>query len=278
MIYYTNENSNPSVLDLQSLTENNEFRLRATKNADNTVSLTLRIADTCGRVRNIHFEFYLDSDTAISIAGEMVEQLDLSHEDVSVIAELIDNLIMKLVPGWKPSSEGSSCGTNSSCGDHPAPQNVVSHFANAEDRDDQASMILDTSATSAEYDVPTASGASNVKVMESAKYSSDECCKGSDGYGTSPDCMVQGAVREKSYEADSGDSVVMNEVRPDMSSICSLSELSLANKDRYNELKGELDAIDRQYHRCLLELLRLREEENQSAKKRWIAKKKLGVN
>ncbi|KAM2075496.1 hypothetical protein ACFX1T_038379 [Malus domestica] len=239
-----------------SLTENNEFRLRETKIADNTVSLTLRIADTCGRVRNIHFEFYLDSDTAISIAGEMVEQLDLSHEDVSVIAELIDNLIMKLVPGWKPSSEGSSCGTNSSCGDHPAPQNVVSHFANAEDRDDQASMILDTSATSAEYGVPTAS----------------------DGYGTSPDCMVHGAVREKSYEADSGDSVVMNEVRPDMSSICSLSELSLANKDRYNELKGELDAIDRQYHRCLLELLRLREEENQSAKKRWIAKKKLGVN
>ncbi|KAM1563944.1 hypothetical protein ACFX13_039173 [Malus domestica] len=222
--------------------------LRATKIADNTVSLTLRIADTCGRVRNIHFEFYLDSDTAISIAGEMVEQLDLSHEDVSVIAELIDNLIMKLVPGWKPSSEGSSCGTNSSCGDHPAPQNVVSHFANAEDRDDQASMILDTSATSAEYGVPTAS-----------------------------DCMVHGAVREKSYEADSGDSVVMNEVRPDMSSICSLSELSLANKDRYNELKGELDAIDRQYHRCLLELLRLREEENQSAKKRNAAKRIMPV-
>ncbi|XP_068305407.1 serine/threonine-protein kinase WNK8-like isoform X1 [Pyrus communis] len=273
-----NENSNPSVLELQSLTENNEFRLRATKNADNTVSLTLRIADTCGRVRNIHFEFYLESDTSISIAGEMVEQLDLSHEDVSVIAELIDNLIMKLVPGWKPSSEGSSCGTNSSCGDQPARQNVVSHFAHAEDRHNQASMILDTSATSAEYGVPTASGASNVKVMESAKYSSDECCKASDGYGSGPDCMVQGAAREKSCEADSGDSVVMNEVRPDMSSICSLSELSLANKDRYNEQKGELVAIDRQYHRCLLELLRLREEEIQSAKKRWIAKKKIAVN
>ncbi|KAM1035144.1 hypothetical protein ACFX2I_038362 [Malus domestica] len=272
----TNENSNPSVLELQSLTENNEFRLRATKNADNTVSLTLRIADTCGRVRNIHFEFYLDSDTAISVAGEMVEQLDLSHEDVSVIAELIDNLIMKLVPGWKPSSEGSSCGTNSSCGDHPAPQNVVSHFVHAEDRDNQASMILDTSATSAEYGVPTSSGASNVKVMKSAKYSSDECCKGSDGYGCSPD-IVQGAVREKSNEADSEDSVVMNEARPDMSSIWSLSELSLANKGRYNELKGELDAIDRQYHRCLLELLTLREEEIQSAKKRWMAKKILSV-
>ncbi|KAM1432892.1 hypothetical protein ACFXTO_015384 [Malus domestica] len=274
----TNEISNPSVLELQSFTENNEFRLKAEKNSDRTVSLTLRIADTCGRVRNIHFEFYLDSDTAISIAGEMVEQLDLPHEDVSVIAELIDNLIMKLVPGWKPSSEGSSCGTNSSCVDHAALQNVLSHVAHAEDRDNQSSMISDTSVTSAEHGVPTASGASNVKVMESAKYSSDECCKASDGYASSPDCMVKGVVKEKSYEADSGDSFVMNEACTDMSSICSLSELSLANKDGYGELKGELDAIDMHYRRCLVELLRSREEEIRSAKKRWIEKKKIAVN
>ncbi|KAM1984663.1 hypothetical protein ACFX16_012899 [Malus domestica] len=97
--------SNSSVLELRGFSKNNEFRLRAGKNPDNTVSLTLRIADTCGLVRNIRFDFYLDSDTVISIAWEMVEQLDLSHEDVSVVAELIDNSIVKLVPGWKPSSE-----------------------------------------------------------------------------------------------------------------------------------------------------------------------------
>lgn len=231
-----------------------------------------------GPVRNIYFEFYLDSDTAMSIAGEMVEQLELSHEHVSVIAELIDKLIMKLVPGWKPSSESSSCGANSSCGDHPAHQNILSPLAYAEDQDNQASMISDASACSAEYSVPTASCADNVKVSESAKYSSDEFCTGSDGYGSSPDCMVQGGLKEKSYEAGSGDSVVMNDACPDMSSICSLSELSLVDKDRYDELKGELVAIDVQYHQCLLELLKMREEEIQNAKKRWIEKKKIAVN
>lgn len=63
-----------------------------------------------GRVRNIHFLFYLDTDTALSVAGEMVEQLELADHDVAFIAELIDYLIMKLLPGWKPSSDYSSSG------------------------------------------------------------------------------------------------------------------------------------------------------------------------
>ncbi|KAJ0786528.1 putative non-specific serine/threonine protein kinase [Helianthus annuus] len=70
--------------------------------------LTLRIADFSGSVRNIHFPFYLDSDTAHIIAQEMVEQLDLLHEDVAVIAELIDDMISKFVPTWKPSFKKSA--------------------------------------------------------------------------------------------------------------------------------------------------------------------------
>ena len=56
-----------------------------------------------GRVRNIHFLFYLDTDTALSVAGEMVEQLELADHDVSFIAEFIDYLILRLLPNWKPS-------------------------------------------------------------------------------------------------------------------------------------------------------------------------------
>lgn len=44
-----NETSNSSVLEFWRFTENNEFRLRAEQNTDTTVSLTLRIADTCGK-------------------------------------------------------------------------------------------------------------------------------------------------------------------------------------------------------------------------------------
>ena len=61
-----------------------------------------------GRVRNIHFLFYLDTDTALSVAGEMVEQLELADHNVAFIAELIDDLILRLLPGWKPSFEHSS--------------------------------------------------------------------------------------------------------------------------------------------------------------------------
>ncbi|KAJ6695248.1 WNK KINASE [Salix koriyanagi] len=98
-----NESPQFSTLELSRFTGINEFRLRGVKNNDNTVSLTLRISDPCGRARNIHFTFYLDSDTVVLIAEEMVEQLDLFTEDVAVIAELIDNLIVKLVPSWNTS-------------------------------------------------------------------------------------------------------------------------------------------------------------------------------
>ncbi|KAF7849759.1 hypothetical protein BT93_L0314 [Corymbia citriodora subsp. variegata] len=92
------------VLEFQRMNNYNEFRLKGMKNEDNTVSLTLRIADSAGRVRNIHFLFYLDSDTALSVAAEMVEHLELADHDVTFIAEFIDYLIMRLPPGWKPSS------------------------------------------------------------------------------------------------------------------------------------------------------------------------------
>lgn len=59
-------------------------------------------------MKNIDFSFYLDSDTAHTIAQEMVEQLELVYEDIAVIAELIDDLILKFVPTWKPSFRKSS--------------------------------------------------------------------------------------------------------------------------------------------------------------------------
>lgn len=44
----------------------------------------------------------------MSVAAEMVEQLELQNHDVAFIAELIDYLIMRLLPGWKPSYYYSS--------------------------------------------------------------------------------------------------------------------------------------------------------------------------
>ncbi|CBI34567.3 unnamed protein product, partial [Vitis vinifera] len=96
-------------LQFERFNKNNLFKLRGEKIDDNSISMTLHIADPCGRAKNIHFAFYLDSDTALSIAGEMVEQLDLYNEDVAVIAELIDVMISELVPTWKPAFESMLC-------------------------------------------------------------------------------------------------------------------------------------------------------------------------
>ncbi|KAA8529920.1 hypothetical protein F0562_034476 [Nyssa sinensis] len=96
------------VLELQRSNEKTEIRLRGQKNGENSISLSLRIADLCGLVRNVQFMFSLDTDSASSVASEMVEQLNFSNEDAALVAELIDSLISKLVPTWKTSS-GSCC-------------------------------------------------------------------------------------------------------------------------------------------------------------------------
>lgn len=55
-----------------------------------------------GHIRNIHFPFDVEADTAMSVATEMLEELDLSDQDVTTIAEMIDAEILALVPEWKP--------------------------------------------------------------------------------------------------------------------------------------------------------------------------------
>ncbi|XP_077241348.1 putative serine/threonine-protein kinase WNK6 isoform X2 [Tasmannia lanceolata] len=89
-------------LEVQRSNDDNEFTLKGERVDDNSLSLILRIADRNGRVRNIHFLFYLASDTALSVASEMVEQLELANQDVSFIAELIDLLLMNLITAWEP--------------------------------------------------------------------------------------------------------------------------------------------------------------------------------
>ena len=58
-------------------------------------------ADIAGRVRNIYFPFDIETDTALCEAAEMIAELDLTDQDMSKIAEMIDGEIACLVPEWK---------------------------------------------------------------------------------------------------------------------------------------------------------------------------------
>ncbi|KQK08063.1 probable serine/threonine-protein kinase WNK2 [Brachypodium distachyon] len=66
----------------------------------NTIFLKLRIADSTGHAQNIHFPFDIEADTSISVATEMVVQLDLTDQDVTSIAEMIDAEIHAHIPDW----------------------------------------------------------------------------------------------------------------------------------------------------------------------------------
>ncbi|XP_031388507.1 probable serine/threonine-protein kinase WNK6 isoform X1 [Punica granatum] len=78
------------------------FLLNGEENDENSVSLTLRLAEN-GRARTVNFLFYLDSDTAHSVSAEMVVQLELGPQQVNCMAELIDLLLMNLLKNWQVS-------------------------------------------------------------------------------------------------------------------------------------------------------------------------------
>ncbi|VVB04763.1 unnamed protein product [Arabis nemorensis] len=70
----------------------------------NTIFLKLRITNSKGQIRNIHFPFNIETDTSFSVAIEMVEELDLTDDqDISTIAKMIDQEIHSHIPDWNPS-------------------------------------------------------------------------------------------------------------------------------------------------------------------------------
>ncbi|KAJ1378388.1 Serine/threonine-protein kinase, active site [Sesbania bispinosa] len=253
---------------VQRKNKNNEFRLKGTKNDDNSISLTLRIADTCGRVRNIHFLFYLDSDTAVSVASEMVEHLELADHDVAFIADLIDYLIMKLLPWWKPSPDHNTSGE-------------LSLYGGSTSIDSQTLMAC-----------PWGSFLTSIP---------SEPVIGQDGFSGLNTIPKEGFVTaEKSCDFENadntiseagccaGEGIVINEFPKNSESIygtsngvslsSSYSSLSSTEKDIDIELKLELDAIESQYQHWIEELTRMKLEALEATKRRWMAKKKVAVH
>ncbi|KAL5544131.1 hypothetical protein UlMin_007915 [Ulmus minor] len=79
-----------------------DFTLLGQKKDVNMIFLKLRIADSSGHVRNIHFPFDMEADTAIAVASEMVGELDLTEQDVSTISEMIESELRSNFPDRMP--------------------------------------------------------------------------------------------------------------------------------------------------------------------------------
>ncbi|ESQ47620.1 hypothetical protein EUTSA_v10020315mg [Eutrema salsugineum] len=78
-----------------------DISIKGKRSGNDGIFLRLRISDAEGRIRNIYFPFETAIDTAWSVASEMVSELDITNQDVTKIAEMIDAEIAALVPDWK---------------------------------------------------------------------------------------------------------------------------------------------------------------------------------
>ncbi|CAN7011734.1 unnamed protein product [Brassica rapa subsp. trilocularis] len=85
-----------------------DISIKGKRNGSDGIFLRLRISDAEGRVRNIYFPFETETDTAWSVAAEMVSELDITNQDVAKIAEMIDAEIAALVPDWKVNNNVSN--------------------------------------------------------------------------------------------------------------------------------------------------------------------------
>ncbi|KAL1568284.1 Serine/threonine-protein kinase wnk3, variant 2 [Salvia divinorum] len=98
-----------------------DFVVQGQRKDQNTIFLKLRIVDSSGHIRNIHFPFDIEVDTSTDVASEMVEELALTDHDVSVVAAMIDSEIQSHIPDWVPRElSGRNKATLEEVGSRPA--------------------------------------------------------------------------------------------------------------------------------------------------------------
>lgn len=239
-----------SNLDFVRQNGRNEFRLQGDKRDDCSIAFSLRIAELTGRIRHVHFVFCIDVDTVMSIASEMAEELELSNDDVATIAELIADFIFKLSTSQKYSF-GSSAAVNNASNDSFASLNQGR-----------------TSASYLDYNNGLRSLANELECIKGPKIHTLSNNKGSLGDVVMSDCSKNSGI-----SFDSLQNVISNDISSNLLSVFLIDGAN--DKDQLQDLKLELDAINVQYQQSCRELLRMRVEAIENARKKWTGKRKI---
>ncbi|KAF6137125.1 hypothetical protein GIB67_030889 [Kingdonia uniflora] len=194
-----------------------DFLVEGQRKDVKTIFLKLRIADTTGHVRNIHFPFDIEVDTAFSVASEMVAELDLTDQDVTTIAEMIDSEIQVHIPEWT-STKALEVNT---CND-----GELSHNIDSETKDELSMLAIEVD--------PPSNGLVLERFPSGRKYWSDspkELSKGSPVTHSHSNFNSQ----KEDYETNEGKENVENLA-------LSLSALSLSarhGESHENDVNGE---------------------------------------
>ncbi|TVU27976.1 hypothetical protein EJB05_19482 [Eragrostis curvula] len=275
------------VLEFTGTNKNTELKLKGEKLDNNSVSLVLRIADACGHARNIHFVFYLDSDTAMSVAAEMVEQLELADCDVTFIAHFIDLLIVNLVPCWKSINDAAENSYSQSkmgeselaISSHPNLSELMPSYELVDGimraKDGNASSNDQLYSVSSATNLGAQGSEGSVISVQLAGSSKSVSCCGTDDYGTMDCGGGKGGIDkiDCSHVLVDGSSPIFHIDQASPSMELASSGSSIFTTDNQDVLTGELDFIEAQYKHLVDELTRMREEAMEGARKKWLPDK-----
>lgn len=199
-----------------------DFTVQGQRKDVNTIFLKLRIADSSGHFRNIHFPFDIEVDTAIAVASEMVEELDLTDQDVSAIAAMIDDEIRSHIPGWAlPEPSGDDCSEEVQNSDACALENRDDTSALTTEPSASGNLLLERTHSGRKYWAdsnkpdaipPSQHGPSNLSLVDSASIEScllEEDMQSSVGYsyGGRPNGIPKLEQPEHESASDGGRSV-----------------------------------------------------------------------
>lgn len=242
----------------------------------------------------------------MAVAAEMVEQLDLADHDVAFISDLIDSLIMKILPNWKPSS--GCCSGGERC---TSVLTLTSDLCDMLKKDNKSNFNMDRQICSP-ADGNNLNGKSNSVSPSRAACTRSPCLmnpgnKSSQGSETSEvmggDSSIKngkiskcssGTVSEMDFRdlfyedfqihetgsgcVECGSMDQFEESSEMISKVGSLasscSTFNLLERDPESDLKSELEAIEAQYQHCLQELSKMRQEVMETTKKKWMTKNK----
>ncbi|KAJ8555918.1 hypothetical protein K7X08_013414 [Anisodus acutangulus] len=257
------KNGSPQFSSLDFVRRNgrNEFRLQGDNHDHRSIAFSLRIAELTGRIRHVHFVFCIDVDTVMSIASEMAEELELSNDDVATIAELIADFIFNLSTSQKYSL-GSSSAANNSSNDSTL---IIEDY-----------VIGELGITSLNQGSTSTSDVEYNNVLRSLG-NEFECIKGpkihalNNNEDSLGDVVMSDCTKNISFDSSRND--ISNDFISNLSSV-SLSD-GENDKNQLQDLKLELDAINMQYQHSCRELLRMRVEAIENARKKWTGKKKI---
>lgn len=212
--------------------------------------------------------FYLDSDTALNVATEMAEQLDLTEDDAAFIADFIDFTIMRILPGWKPSSDCYFSGEKSRSG-----LTMMAEQCETPSADSAAGLVVKPESFHLDHRILLPTTYSN-NLCENSNFASPHVT-----FILSPSSTNTG----KNISSGSRTSTMVGEDVKDSTDDGCVENLSLTNQLVDNtalvffgrdtdksDLKVELDAIEIQYQQWFEELSKMKQEAIEATKKRWL--------